>query len=313
MFGFQRTETAAVELYGKLPLAKDYLRVGCGADSGLALREWLDRAFSGAAGAEGPPALAWPMSFVTGDALGPPLCGCAWPSSDAGGLRKFPFALFVERKRKALLEDLEDGLARTASVWRKLDGFYAARANFGDGQSLLAGMRGKEIEIDALEAAPDERVDFDSWVRALWPSDQREGLTRALAQLESLKRAAYRGPLRLPIASDLPLRAQVHAWWKLCVAVELLEQGALPTLFAPSGAIDAQEPAFVVFLRGALAPADAAWLVSAREVAARAEGDLCDGAAAHANAPSPAAENAPSLADSLRGAWIGVRGRASRP
>jgi hypothetical protein len=105
----------------------------------------------------------------------------------------------------------------------------------------------------------------------------------------------------------------VHAWWKLCVAIELLAADALPTLFAPAGSVDAQEPAFAVFLRGALAPADAAWLVSARAVAARSEGDLCDGLAKHANAPAPAAENTPSLADSLRGAWIGVRGRASRP
>src|SRR5262245_31500865 len=110
MFSFLRSETAGVELYGKLPLAKDYLRVGCGEGSGLALREWLDRAFSGAADSVHPPQLAYPMRFVTGDALGAPLSGCAWPSSDAGGLRKFPFALFVERKRKPLVEDLAHSL-----------------------------------------------------------------------------------------------------------------------------------------------------------------------------------------------------------
>jgi hypothetical protein len=310
MFSFLRSETAAVELYGKLPLAKDYLRVGCGADSGLVLREWLDRAFSGAVDSGLPPQLAYPMRFVTGDALGLPLSGCAWPSSDAGGLRKFPFALFVERKRKLLVEDLAQSLARTASVWRALDGFYAARANFADGQALLSGMRGREIEVHALEPAPDERVDFESWTRALWPEDPRDGLDRTLAELDGLARARYHGPLRLPLASDFSLRAQAVAWWRLCAAIGWLDADALPTVFTPANEVGADEPAFVVLFRGALAPADAAWLTSSREGGARGDGDLCDARARRAISPSPAAESAPSLADSLRGAWIGVRGRA---
>ena len=59
-----RREIAAVELYGKLPIAKDYLRVGGGEESGLALRDWLDRGFSPTSDAEHRPLLAWPGRFV---------------------------------------------------------------------------------------------------------------------------------------------------------------------------------------------------------------------------------------------------------
>ena len=41
-----RKEVASVELYGKLPIAKDYLRIGCGEGAGLAFRDFLDQAIS---------------------------------------------------------------------------------------------------------------------------------------------------------------------------------------------------------------------------------------------------------------------------
>ena len=36
MFSFLRKESVALQLYGKLPLAKDYLRIGCGQGAGAA-------------------------------------------------------------------------------------------------------------------------------------------------------------------------------------------------------------------------------------------------------------------------------------
>ena len=36
-----RRESPQLQLYGKLPLAKDYLRVGASKGAGLDLRDWL--------------------------------------------------------------------------------------------------------------------------------------------------------------------------------------------------------------------------------------------------------------------------------
>jgi hypothetical protein len=87
-------ENAALQLYGKLPLAKDYLRIGCGDGAGRDLREWLDRTFGTG---RDQLVLHEPLRFI-GQGEKEPLQGILWPSSDAGGLRLFPFTLFVERR-----------------------------------------------------------------------------------------------------------------------------------------------------------------------------------------------------------------------
>ncbi len=401
MFSFLGKEQAPVQLYGKLPLAKDYLRVGAGQGAGQNFRDWLDRAFSQAPNAKDALTLAWPAAFVLGDSWGAPLVGAAWPSSDTGGLRPFPFVAFVERKKKAVQEDLEAGAPVSAAVWQRLHEVYAAREEHSDAQSFLGAMRTRQVDFAELESPPAEGVDFETWLAALWPGKGKEGLLETLCGLEALRKQAHRGPLRLPLAVDLPSRPQTLAWLKLLVEMNLVGRDLLPTLFfplpeksappaepapepeassdpfgassfsssafssssfdapsadapnpfdppnpfdapnpfdpppadpsasapegggeslfgastgaasepLPSESVPPRTPAFVVLFRAAPSPADAVWLRAPQAGRARLAGDLCPAEARSASGAAPAPENVPPLWESLRGAFIALRGR----
>jgi type VI secretion system ImpM family protein len=392
MFSFLGKEQAPVQLYGKLPLAKDYLRVGAGQGAGQTFRDWLDRAFSQAPNAKDALTLAWPAAFVLGDSWGAPLVGAAWPSSDAGGLRPFPFVAFVERKKKAVQEDLDAGAPVSAAVWQRLHEVYASREEHSDAQSFLGAMRTQQVDFAALEAPPAESVNFDTWLEALWPGKGKEGLLETLCGLEALRKQAHRGPLRLPLALDLPTRPQSLAWVKLLIEMNLVPRDLLPTLFfplpdrlapppaeaapapeaasdpfgssfsssfsssfdapssdpfssdapnpfdsapaeaspspsegggetlfgdssgaasdaLPSESVPPRTPAFVVLFRAAPSPADAVWLRAPQAGRARPAGDLCPAEARSAAGAQPAPENLPPLWESLRGAFIALRGR----
>ncbi len=233
MFSFLGKEAAPIQLYGKLPLAKDYLRIGAGQGAGQALRDWLDRAFSQAPNAKDALTLPWPTAFVLGESWGAPLIGAAWPSSDTGGLRPFPFVTFVERKKKPVQEDWEQGAPLAAAIWTRLHAIYDAREEHSDAQSYLAKMRNEQIDVAALEAPAAESIDFEVWLAALWPGKGKEGLLETLCGLESLRRSAHRGPIRLPLVADLPSRPQAHAWLKLLVEFNLVGRDLLPSLFFP--------------------------------------------------------------------------------
>ncbi len=267
MLGLFGKEAPQVQAYGKLPLAKDYLRVGAGEGTGREFREWLDQAFSGQTSAGAPTTLPWPMRFVVSGGRGEPLLGTAWPSSDAGGLRKFPFALFVERRKKALIEALSRGLADQHRWWEAIETFYDARENFADGQSFLAAMRGKTIE--AAKADPDdggdeeaEHVAWQEWLQALWPADPAARLAETLRAVAQAARD--RRPLRLPLVGELPIAEQVAAWCRALTELQWVERGELPSLFFPraSGAEPqaAALPASLVAFHGPLAVRDVAWL-----------------------------------------------------
>lgn len=386
MFSFLGKEACPIHLYGKLPLAKDYLRVGAGSGSAQTLRDWLDRAFSQGANSKDPLLLPWPAALIAGESWGQPLCAAAWPSGDAGHLRPFPFTAFIERKKKPLLEDLERGWALSAAVWEKLGECYAAREAHDNGQSFLAAMRGREIALEALQPIEAERIDFEVWISALWPDTGKDGLLEFLRALEALRRANHRGPLRLPLVTNLPSRPQVQAWMRLLVEMNLVARDALPTLLFPLpaprpseappaeetppsedasafsfdiGSTPSEEPApdlsaessdnpapsddpftpesdpssadspssepapaepeapavepqFLLVFRTTPAPADAAWLRAPAAKGARREGDLCPARGAVATSTEPASESVPPLADSLRGALAGLRGKLAR-
>ena len=76
-----RKEIAPIELYGKLPIAKDYLRIGGGTGAGIALRDWLDQGFSSRVERGAVPTLAWPGRFLIGGFSGEPTSNDASTSS----------------------------------------------------------------------------------------------------------------------------------------------------------------------------------------------------------------------------------------
>lgn len=229
-FGLGAAERPPLQLYGKLPLAKDYLRVGCSQGGGLELRTLLDRTFGSTRAGEHELVLAQPLRFVGFDER-EPLQGCIWPSSDNGGHRRFPFTLFVERKRRACAADLASGGAAAEAVWRRLVLEYEACLACSDGRELLEARRSTVIDVGGLETVPGAAADLETWLAALWPADGERGFGALVAELARAARTTK--VFRLPLVSALPIVDQMLAWCRVLEHVGAVEHQAWPTLLAP--------------------------------------------------------------------------------
>jgi hypothetical protein len=260
MFSFLGRENPPVQLYGKLPIAKDYLRLGCGEGSARDLREWLDRAFGGSMDASQQLVLSEPLRFL-GQSDKDPLQGVLWPSSDAGGLRRFPFTLCVARKRKALANDLEEGLGQAEGVWRKLAHLREECLAAADGQGLLGSLRGRELELTESERVESVSTDLDAWVAALWPEDGLDGLHEMMGSIRTQARSGHAAPYRVPLVRGLPLRDQVLGWVGVFRALGALN-GELPSLFFSMRSLGASgDLASLVVARSPLTEDQAVWLL----------------------------------------------------
>lgn len=308
MFTRFRKEVAAIELYGKLPIAKDYLRIGGGNGAGIALRDWVDQGFSTLGDRDAPPTLAWPGRFVVGHYSGDPLMGCSWPSSDSGGLRPFPFTAFMARRRRVLSTDWAAGATALRPLWEQLMGVHTAHRSFGDGQSFLTAMRGKEVLIASVPAQDRERVDFDLWVETLWPDGGGDELVDLLVALTHLAKLRWAGPIRLPLVAGLPSIPQVHAWWGVLVELQLVDRSGVPTMFFPVGGDVGPTAHFVTFLLGPLDPSQQAWL--APPTSTLGTGDHAIAVLRIVHDHVPPSEATPPLSDSLRGPLISARARS---
>lgn len=297
-----RKEIAPIELYGKLPIAKDYLRIGGGHGAAIALRDWADQSYSTLGDRADPPTLAWPGRFVLAQYSSDPLMGCAWPSSDSGGHRPFPFFAFVTRRRKALATQWQDGGAALRPLWDRLVGVFTSHRSYGDGQSYLAAMRGEEIEVGALHTPEAQRVDFDQWLEALWPDGGTDDLVRVLAQLAARRGAS---PVRLPLVAGLPSLPQVHAWTFALTELGVLTRGALPSMVFPVAGEDGENSQFVTYLLEPLDPSHEPWL--ARPSEPLGESDHAHAERRYVSTPTPPSESTPPLAESLRGPLVSAR------
>ncbi len=308
MFERFRKEVPELQLYGKLPLAKDYLRVGASRGPGRELRDWLDHAFSSRAVDGRAPSMAWPARFVLAGARGQPLVGGLWPSSDTGGERNFPFAMFLARRHAVVTRAFEDGLAELGRSWRYVADCHAACAGFSDGHGFLSAMRGRCLPVEE-SSAPGQPIAWDTWLAALWPERGQDGLIELLVGLAQLRRPGVVGPLRLPLVTNLPLLPQVHAWWSALVALGFFAEGAPPTTFFPFTEPVPREPAFAVFLTSSLRHQDARWMGSPRTIGSLGQGDFARGRPALAPPRTPVPAGAGDLVVSMRGALLTARAR----
>jgi hypothetical protein len=294
---FLRKETPSLQLYGKLTLAKDYLRIRCAEGEAKHLRAWLDESFSTSADEGGQPEPAGPMRFVLDGKV--PVQGSFWPSSDAGGLRRFPIVFLVERKRRPFLEDFGVGWAKAAAAWTSLEALYAGHSRFEDGQSFLAAMRREELAFKDL-VPEDVAVDAVAWSRALWPEEGARALIPLFDRLRQLRSEGGREPIRLPLVANLSPAVQVNGWWQILVEAGLLSSDELPRVFFTQLRNDADEPAFATFFRAPLRTTDTAWIgrVSDEPLGAT---DLALANAGSAELDASAAER--PLADGLLHIW----------
>ncbi|HXM80205.1 MAG TPA: TagF domain-containing protein, partial [Thermoanaerobaculia bacterium] len=221
--GPEKTKTfrLSVNAYGKLPIYKDFISSGLTEPAAREFRAWLDKGFShrwatddGCRESEIPP-----YNFLV---RLPDSRGCAagslWGSSDEGGLRKFPFALFLSFPGAhgaadpiAAVEYLGD-LERRASELRFL---------FGPGASLSSfyqAYRGAELDVPVRSREQVAR-EFRSELAGFSIGDFAESILgsrapRAWPQLLAATAAASErgGALRLPLGGRLPRAREVEFW-----------------------------------------------------------------------------------------------------
>ena len=208
--GPEKTKTfrLPVNAYGKLPIYKDFISSGLTEPAAREFRAWLDKGFShrwstddGCRDAEIPP---YNFLMRLADSRGC-AAGSLWGSSDEGGLRKFPFTLFLSFPAAhgaadpiAAVEYLGD-LERRASELRFL---------FGPGASLSSfyqAYRGAELDVPIRSREHVSR-EFRSELAGFSIGDFAESVLgsqapRAWPQLLAATAAAAEGAgvLRLPL------------------------------------------------------------------------------------------------------------------
>lgn len=308
MFSLFERGPTPLELYGKLPIARDYLRIGAANGAGAALRDWMDRSFSQPHGGSGVPVLPGTTAFLLGEPKDAPILGLIRPSSDAGGLRPFPFALFVEHRRKPLLADLAGDAGRARALWNELERAYAEHANHRDAQSYLGAMRARAYEPERIAPAGQDAIDFAAWRRALDGDSGADRLLGALEALRTLSRGSYDGPVRTPLVHGMSAVAQTHAWWTALCECGLAKRDATPNLLftRPFADASASHAAFAVFFRRFPTTEQVAWLSAPATDRALGPGDLCPPRPCVAPAePSP--EHAAPLASSVRALLLSLR------
>jgi hypothetical protein len=275
LFGFGKPKPAQLCVYGKLPLARDYLRVGGGEGAALAWRAWLDQTFSTGNVDRNAGSFPWPMRFILGaERSGEPLLGAVWNSTDTGGERVFPFSVFAECAQKLLRESLAEGLEGVADYWRQFDSAYLAHEDCSDASSFLEAMRDRTCLVN--EDAP-EQTPFagEGWAAALWPEHGVKGLALVLGDLQKLAQRDYSDPVRLPLVADLAMPAQVAAWMEVLESAGLVDAKRIPTMFFPRTMLRGDEPAYLTVLRKPLGSDSLTWLGSALVPLPSAQGDFC--------------------------------------
>jgi type VI secretion system ImpM family protein len=219
-----RTARFPLQAYGKLPIYKDFISIGLTDPGAREFRQWLDRGFS----------YRWAENEQYRDTEIPPhgfllrlpesrscVAGVLWGSSDEGGLRRFPFTVFVSFPAAQPAADPLAALHYLAAIERRCDEVrdgYAAGAVLSD---FYKAYRGAEFEC-ALKTREQAGKELKSAIADFPVSEFAESLfgaraaTRWPAFLAALGEAAGQangpGAIRLPISGLLPRSREIALW-----------------------------------------------------------------------------------------------------
>jgi type VI secretion system ImpM family protein len=256
------TESWPLFAFGKLPIYKDFISAGLTDDASREFRDWLSNGFS--------------RHWSTRDDCRPteiPLhafllrlpesrkmaVGALWGSTDQGGLRKFPFALFTilpGGKPAASVLTALDYLpvfeSRAREIRRKYDAGGSLAAVYQElrGARIEIPVRKEEqIRVRLAEALARSRV--GPLATALFGDDAATQWPALLSGLDAAARSPTAGAaaFRLPLADGTPPLHQLKLWTVRLVKAS--PAGASPTgvLYRTGGEL----PRGVLFFRDARA------------------------------------------------------------
>ncbi len=239
-----KTVELPVSAYGKLPVYKDFLRHGLAGAEAQAFKKWLDRGISKywAANEAYSGHEILPHAFLFAfPATGRQLLGYLWGSHDHGGLRRFPFVLFVSLPSSrseapfAVLDALSQLVAQAAALREKI-------AGLSDVESFYPLIRTATISLtlhsdkqvrEHLEAA-GESLTVAGLGASLYGDDAESRWPALLAYLERLRSggAAF-SAARLPSSEALSPARLMVLWNLLLEAARNPKTMPLQVFFAP--------------------------------------------------------------------------------
>ncbi len=233
-----RTVELPVSAYGKLPIYKDFLRHGLAGAEAQALKKWLDRGISKywAANEAYRDSEIRPHAFLLGfPATGRQVLGYLWGSHDQGGLRRFPFVLFVSLPASSAAAGL-DALGQVAEQGAALRGKLATLPDLDAFRPLIRTatltltLRSDREVRERLAAAEAPTVGelgasfFGTEAETRWPA--------LLAHLRRRRDSEVAVNARLPSSDAVPAARLVVLWCLLLEGARKSSRTPLQVLFA---------------------------------------------------------------------------------
>lgn len=288
-----KTARLPINAYGKLPIYKDFISSGMTEPPAREFRAWLDKGFShrwandeSCRGTEIPA-----HSFLL---RLPESKGCAagslWGSCDEGGLRKFPFAIFLSFPAAHGAADPVAAVEYLVDVERRAS---ELRFLFGPGSSLSSfyqAYRGAELEVPVRSREQVGR-EFRSELAGFTVGEFAEsvlGSEAARGWPELLAAAAEAGDgagaLALPLGGRLPRAREIEFWLLWLDRSGSKRRGPVTGVLYPHG----HNPGRAFFFFRDVTPDDFLLLHPTRAVMSQVEDAL---ARVHARQRPPAASS----------------------
>ncbi|MGZ5498704.1 MAG: TagF domain-containing protein [Candidatus Aminicenantales bacterium] len=255
-----QTESWPLFAFGKLPVYKDFISAGLTDDVSREFRDWLSNGFSRHWSSRDDcrsteiPLHAFLLRLPESRKMA---VGALWGSTDQGGLRKFPFALFTilpGGKPAASVLTALDYLpvfeSRAREIRRKYDAGGSLAAVYQElrGARIEIPVRTEEqIRVRLAEALARSRV--GPLATALFGDDAERQWAALLSGLDAAGRSPTAGAaaFRLPLADETGPLHQLKLWTIRLSKATPAGTGPTGVLYRTGGAV----PCGVIFFRDA--------------------------------------------------------------
>ncbi|MBK8597351.1 MAG: type VI secretion system-associated protein TagF [Holophagales bacterium] len=224
--GPPKLENYALNLYGKLPIYKDFISSGFTEEGAKEFRDWLGNGFSRRWSVleeykgDDIPVHTFLLALPGGKRT---VAGALWGSHDEGGLRQFPFTIFSVLPQGRPASDPFVGLSFLEVFAEKAD---FIRRNFLHGRTVASfyeSFRGARIEVPVKRPAriaegvekEAKGVVLGDFAESLFGANAVDEWPRFLSRLKTACGHAQgqgAGALRIPLGNLLPAELQVQIW-----------------------------------------------------------------------------------------------------
>lgn len=224
--------------YGKLPIYKDFIFIGTDAREAYHFKEWMDKGFGGewnenlSATSFSPHRIL--MTFPQQRNV---VVASIWDSFDMGGLRRFPFAIFVMLPRNVFINSLSCFLP----VWEYMEKCYSSMEEIKNISEFYNKYRGLTMEMNGinknifLKTLQDEKMKV--LIDGLFKENNEECWANLLQDIltvfslpQMLKNRDPEIALRLPLACLMNIPIQVESWMRF-IKQNFPQPLPIPTLF----------------------------------------------------------------------------------